>query len=66
MKTVSVISGQSFDGAASPRTWPTHFGRMPRDEPAEPATDTAEERLPFTCITGSDVGLCTAGLCVMT
>jgi hypothetical protein len=36
-------SGQSFDGAAPPRTWPTHFGRMPRDELADPATDTAEE-----------------------
>ena len=24
-----LISGQSFDGAAPPRTWPTHYGRVP-------------------------------------
>jgi hypothetical protein len=46
--------GLRTSGACPEMSWPTR-------QPTRPGT-----RLPSTCIKGSDVGLCTAGLCVMT
>jgi len=36
-------SGRSFDGAASPRTWPTHYWRVP---PRCPRTTINSQRSP--------------------
>ena len=46
--------GLRTSGACPEMSWPNRQPTQPRN------------RLPSTCIKGSDVGLCTAGLCVMT